>query len=326
MTTPISPGPLSQAELLSLWTSAVNQLYAQPLIEAGEGYGLEVHEQAQAMFARVSAAINFTTQALYIRNWSGKPRLPRLVRAASVSLTLTRTNKTNALTLTAGQFAVLESTNDYGPSGSVPTLTGRRYVLSTTVTFAASVATATAVFISDTPGTGFNNPLPGTITSIEQIGAGYFNQNASVVVSPVPMLVTYNEADVVVPANVGQYVTFTAGANEGVIAQIVAYTPPQPYGLHPNGGSVQLANVVGTLVAESGTASWEILSWATDFGITVAQAASPTGGGLAMLDALGYERKVKRAPGEPDALYCQRMSQLTTPSPPMRSSAPSIAF
>lgn len=64
------------------------------------------------------------------------------------------------------------------------------------------------------------------------------------------------------------------------------------------------------LANDVGGASWQVLDWAADLGATVTNDASPAAGDLAMLDALGDERAISRAPGEPDILYRKRVHTL----------------
>lgn len=60
-------------------------------------------------------------------------------------------------------------------------------------------------------------------------------------------------------------------------------------------------------VAEVGTAAWRILDWVADWGLSTTNPAPPSGGLSAMLDALGKERGVLRAPGEDDDAYRPRV-------------------
>lgn len=60
----------------------------------------------------------------------------------------------------------------------------------------------------------------------------------------------------------------------------------------------------------TGGASWRMLDWATDFGMTVTHEASPEGGRSAMLDELGFERGIKRVSGEDDESYRARVREV----------------
>jgi hypothetical protein len=61
--------------------------------------------------------------------------------------------------------------------------------------------------------------------------------------------------------------------------------------------------------AGSNGASWVVLSWST-LGLSVTNAASPTGGVAPMLDELGEERAIYRAPGEVDDSYRKRIAKV----------------
>lgn len=66
----------------------------------------------------------------------------------------------------------------------------------------------------------------------------------------------------------------------------------------------------GKLVDETATCSWRILDWADDIGasITNPEGASVVPGSYPMLDALGGERGIARAPGEDDESYRKRVA------------------
>lgn len=53
---------------------------------------------------------------------------------------------------------------------------------------------------------------------------------------------------------------------------------------------------------------WRVHSWEADHGITVTNAASPTGGAIGMLDLLGRERSVPRLALETDSAYSARVA------------------
>lgn len=72
--------------------------------------------------------------------------------------------------------------------------------------------------------------------------------------------------------------------------------------------TVALVARVEQFVAEAATATWEVLGWVEDFAATSTNASSPVGGRLGMLDELGAERAIDRAPGEPDASYRARVA------------------
>ena len=88
----LKSGALSEAELLEIWKGALDKSYRDPLLHAGEGNGLEAHTQGLAQLARVSKAIDKTTQAMFICPWSGQSDVPAEgARKAQVVLTFQRT-------------------------------------------------------------------------------------------------------------------------------------------------------------------------------------------------------------------------------------------
>ena len=76
MTIDSKQGPLSAADLQAIWESSVDDSYSQPIVLAGEGKGFEVYTQAFAQVERLSQAVDYTTQALYILPWSGQSGEP----------------------------------------------------------------------------------------------------------------------------------------------------------------------------------------------------------------------------------------------------------
>ncbi len=395
----LKTGPLSADDLQAIWSAALDRTYRDALLRAGDGGGLEAHGQIWEQCARASLAIDRTTQAMFIHGWSGESDEPASgARWATVDLAIARTGfPREVLVLGAGLFAAEEATTDWGTNGPVDVLTGRRYALTESLVFSpGDMGAFTAGAEAERPGWGYNNPLPGTITSPVQVGSGLNSTLATVaVVSPVGLvagaaasaiLQTRNVADTLPPECVGQYVLFTAGSNTGNAYRIISYAGPDAaldlgaaatleiaqavegtvfsgtfeqgepitftngvsvdaYGvalgatLAPTGAE-RLAYVVvrgdfslvvaGTVVAgtrsgasltvatpllarlpvaEASTASWRILDWETDWGLAVSNAASPEGGKAAMLDELGDERAIARAPGEADDIYSQRVGR-----------------
>jgi hypothetical protein len=252
MTIDNQQGPLTPEQLQDIWESAVDQSFSAPLIMAGEGQGFEVYTQAFEQIARLSQAVDYTTQALYILPWSGQSGLPAAGQAyATVTLTFERDGFSGqTLILKAGQIFVDEVQNDYGTDGSVPTNTGRTYTLLEDLYFLPGEmgpynVTAQAV----KPGYGYNNPLPGSLTLVENPGTGLYNDLATLTgiagapttALPPPIqsytLTAFNETDMLVPSNVGQFLLFTAGANAGQTALITSFISPNTPPVVPATGS-----------------------------------------------------------------------------------------
>jgi hypothetical protein len=84
------------------------------------------------------------------------------------------TNLDRFLVLEAGT-TILHSTTDYGPDGAQIFRTGRKYVLTARRALLPGSATITIPAVSYRPGTGYNQPLPGTISEFAQRGDGLSN-------------------------------------------------------------------------------------------------------------------------------------------------------
>jgi hypothetical protein len=92
-----------------------------------------------------------------------------------------------------------------------------------------------------------------------------------------------------------------------------SYTLPVSVGYtivgQSSGATMTIASVLGDPPASfSGPVSWTILDWVNDWGLSVTNAAQPSGGTSAMLDELGEERRIRRISGEADATYRQRVA------------------
>jgi hypothetical protein len=237
-------GALTKDELLALWASSVDKSYSDPIVAAGDGHGLEAFGQMAAQAARVSSAIDTSMQAMYIRPWSGQSSPPAGgAQAASVDLTFTRTGySTGPILLAAGFVFFEEQQIDWGTDGGEAYNTGRRYTLVDDYVIEPGDSGPIVLrAVAEEPGYGYNNPLPGTIKIIDQPGAGFYHDGASVVVTPAAFtpldsgpsspytratLTAANVPDMFVPEHVGQYVLFTAGSNAGRAARIVSFAGP----------------------------------------------------------------------------------------------------
>ena len=364
----MSSVPLSVTQLLALWRSVVDDGYSRPLLELPDS-GIEVIEQSTEQWARVSLAVDRTTQAMFVLPWSGQSDDPASGAAlASVVLSVTRTTAfEHPLILRAGT-RVLHLATDYSDTGPVSVETGLVYMLRNDLILdPGSPGPVTGVADAERPGCSYNDPLPGSITTIEQFGATAHNTGASITLDGVSNHLSMpNTPDVLTPAHVGQYVLMVAGANAGQVRRVVGYssaTPPQVmldsmavlFGFSGFFGTPVVGSLMTQLVSgaqgrviavsatdefllvettfgtfiplqtamsdiagsydvhhverqgqmtpEAGTASWQVLPWTSALGIAVTNLAAPVGGKSAMLDELGGQRGVGRAPGMLDGQY-----------------------
>lgn len=398
MVPPLKTGPLSLQDLLDVWTGAVDAGYRDPIVEAGDGGGLEVHTQAHAQYARVSDAIDRSTQAMFIVPWSGQTNEPASgARSAQVTITFQRNTRYVhvPMALGAGWIYVEEETSDWGENGAETVLTERRYKLKDNLIFhPGDIGPFDVEAEAEEPGEGHNNPVPGSIKRISQVGAAFENDRASVAVqlgsivgnllvsTNTAIITTPNQPDTFVPEHVGQYMLFTAGSNAGKLARIVAFFGPdlsvfpaigsraalewiqsvegavvgtfEPGERITRGATTLIATVAGArgsrlsyvllatglampiavgdvltgsasgatitvssvlfeqnFVAETETAAWRIMDWASSWQLTATNALSPAGGVHPWLDELGFERNFQRASGEDDETYRQRISAIS---------------
>lgn len=228
-------GAFTFDELFAVWVSSVDSYFAQSLVDKGDGKGIEAYGQMVAQLVRVSRAIDVSTQAMYILPYSGQTSDPAAGEAkATVTLTLARSGRLDLPLVVGTTVAFEEVTTDWGDdpgSEGVAVATGRRYRLLAPAVFPAGFGGPIgAAAAAEAPGWGYNNPLPGTITGVDQVGEGFLNDGATVFSTPTsPVRVAADvEADTFVPQHVDQYIASTAGANLGKVARVVTYVRPGP--------------------------------------------------------------------------------------------------
>lgn len=243
----MSTGPLTYEQLMALWESVVDTAYSQPLLENPDS-GIELVQQAALQFERVSKAIDTSTQAMFLLPWSGQSSEPAQFGAkAKVFIRFARDIELQrTVTLLPSVVKVLHITEDMSEEGPVVVETGRVYVdIDKSLTFAGGdPGPYNVLFEAEKEGYGYNNPLPNSITRIEQIGGGFNNTGARLIVEEASMLVRCKPSpDVFVPEHVGQYLRIESGTQKGQIRRISIYNPP-PLPPDPasliNGGEVYL--------------------------------------------------------------------------------------
>lgn len=235
-------GGYTRDQLLDLWKSSVDPMFSQQMLLLGEGEGsLEHITQAFEQLARVSCAIDRTTQAMFILPWSGQTGNPAQgANPACVQLTVSRTKFPELpLVLNFNEVVVKEVTYDASDTGATEVETGRRYPLAETLVFnAGEIGPFQVEAHSEKPGYGYNYPLPNTLVRIDQPGNGFFNDQATMAFfQGAWQLRSANEPDLIVPGHVGQYVMITGGANNGLICRIRGYLPPDLSASPPSGGT-----------------------------------------------------------------------------------------
>lgn len=260
MPLPPKTGPLTQADLDATWRSVTDPSYSSGLEEAGDGKGLEVVGQAHAQHARVSLAVDRVTQSLYLRQWSGQSDEPAAgATKATTIVAIERTSRFElALVLEPG-LLLAELTTDASKTGPVDTLPGRRFVLAERVVFVPGEAgPLLATFEAELAGESFNDVPIGEVSSWVEPGVDYTNDAATLTAGPdLHQLDCWNQADVVIPGHVRQYVEFTAGANLGRLLRAVGYEPPNLSASPPIGGTLLLA-ATGTYHVAAGAGVYQV--------------------------------------------------------------------
>lgn len=244
-------GALTAQDLLQVWRGAMDASYTAPFEKAGDGGGMEAWGQAFEQLARVSEAINATTQAMYIFPHSSQTGEPAAgERKATVTLTFRRSKLLERpMVLRAGDIFCEEVAFDWGDPEGVLVLTGRRYTLLEDLVFHPGEAGPfDAPCEAENAGYGYNNPLPGAIAAVSQAADDFNNDLATVAVED-PTLVPVGsnataivtaatDPDMFVPEHVGQYIYFTDGLNLGLSGRVEAFYPPVP---GVSGSAVEIA-------------------------------------------------------------------------------------
>jgi len=239
-------GPLTFAQLQQVWQGATDPSYSDPLIAAGEGHGFEAVTQMLTQFTRVSQSIDTTMQSMFTLPWSGQTSPSAAGPSpATVALTFSYTSLQQSLLIVAGTL-VEEAVEDWGPTGGITVYPGRRYATDANVVFVPGEAFATSPVTvgstSEGPGYVYNEPLPGSITSIVQPGKDMTGYEATVLCSfslshtalptdvypfvPSVSIQCAPQADMFIPGSVGQYVSILAGLNLNALVLLSGFTTP----------------------------------------------------------------------------------------------------
>jgi hypothetical protein len=240
-------GPLTFDDLFALWRAGVDPGYARPFVEGkaeGRETGIEAFEQGIVQLARVSEAIDRTTQAMFIVPWSGQTDEPaRGASNARVTLRIERSKRfESALTFVRGKVIVTEIMTDYGKDGGQEVRSGRRFIIDRTLTFGPGEAGPLYVeAVAEQPGFTFNLSPIGSLRSIVQPGSTLANMKATIVPGVAShRLIAWPEPDVPIPEHVGQYVEVVTGANAGDVRRVIEYERPST--VFPHGGVMVLAS------------------------------------------------------------------------------------
>jgi len=226
-------GPYTFDELKDVLYSAADPAYLDPFFEGAYGNGRELFEAFLTVLQRVDEAINYSTQALYITEWSGETGQPAMGEARTVlSMEFSRDigNLAMPMTLKAGAVLYEEQTTDYSANGGVTVYTGRTYTLISDLCFLPGQrGPLTANVVATRVGYGFGNVQPGDVSYVPQPGVTFTNGGATInspqPASPYDRMLQPFLADAIGAEQIGQYVQFVGGANTGLIRRVAGYEP-----------------------------------------------------------------------------------------------------
>jgi hypothetical protein len=286
--------PWSKDQFLDLWRSFFPDGFVVPIEEENGGFGLLPFAAQAAIFARLSEALNVTTQAYYLRDHSSKTGdFARGEARATGELVIRRTGYAGGdVTVTKGTEFVSDVVTSIG------VLDGERFRATSDVTMTAgSLGPVTVPVEAVRPGWQGNVPA-GSITRFAVRG------RASI---PLPSVTSATDiVDSGVPdrftlSMIGQYARIVGGANGGPVARRIVDVIP--------GADVSTAKFDAAFVFPDSPSRIDVLEFA-DLGLTVDQPSAMTGGRHGWLDAIGADRGVGRAPGESDDAYRLRIGSL----------------
>lgn len=220
----MTSGPLNRADFEALWRDVTDESYWRPFVES-ENSPIEAIDQAIEQSQRASVVVDRTTQSMYIFPWSGQSDEPASGEAtAVVELTISRTMQIDRLIVLHAGLIIPHITTDSGKDGAVSVETGRLYILAESVVFMPGDAGPhTAIAIAERPGTGYNNPLPGTLTRLRQAFSSEITNSATATGVSTQIVVANSTGSQLSPAHLYGYLQFTAGSLEGQIRQIRSY-------------------------------------------------------------------------------------------------------
>ena len=305
-------GALSVLDLRDAWKGALDKSYRDPLLQAGDGFGLEPHSLLWEIFARISEGVDITTQAMFISPGSGQTNPSAQGGAkAVVELSFMRSKRMDVpIYLEAGTTVVVEETEDASDIGGVTVRTGRKYVLLESVLFApGKVGPFTVLAEAEKVGYGYNNPRPGSLRAVQEFGAGFQNNNAFTTgMEPTQpnllksgKLTTENQADMFVPEQIGQYIELIGAApNGGQITRIINYIGPDPTA--PRGAIVtleQLNTITATVFVGTFVVGGVVTFFVTGTATGVVVGVDVTGGVLTLTVAALSGNFDVIAPGTP---------------------------
>ena len=287
--------PTDYDAFLALWRTLFPKSYTVPIETEGDGQGLDVYAQQAAQFARLSDALNTTTQAYYLRPHSTQTAPESAgARRATGSVEVSRAAPaTGAITLSQGTQFVADVRS---PDGSI--LDGIFVEATEDVLLPAGTLGPYSVPVRAVrPGYQGNVPA-GSIVRFALRGRATI-VGATVEVGNV--LRDTGVPDRLTQAMVGQYVRLVGGANGGTVPRRI---------LSVTQGATSFAVLDGAPLVAPDTLTQAEVEEFGDLGLTVSQASALSGGRHGFLDAIAADRNTGRQPGESDEQLRARLVAL----------------
>jgi hypothetical protein len=310
---------LTQAELMAIWKRSVDEGYSTPLETLDDGRGLDPIEGIAAVLARVSLAVEFSTQALYFHAHSTQTAPPATggVKATG-AIEVTRTNMTSGpIPLLAGDLVTAVRLNVDGVE-----MEGPEFEVTADTTILGGSPGPTSIPVQAIRD-GFQGNLPaGTPARFVRFGTG------TVAIVTVTAL-GGGESEVVIDASVGadsftpnmvhSFLAFTDGPNAGAAPRrIIAFTDSTTVTI---GDAADIADQTG------GAAN---IIDVEDFGV-LSVFTGTEDGRSAELDYIALEIDQHRAFQEDDASFLKRIDanggpngRLVTPNALIRAAEDSL--
>jgi hypothetical protein len=215
-------------DLYAVWKSVTDSAFVESLEQVGDGNGLEVYGQLVQQLSRVSEAVSKTTSSIYILPNSGQEYAPASGAVKStVTLSITRTSGIEEIVILGNKLVWFEEwAPDWGEEpGEVGSLrgTGRLYTPQQDLLLIPGIPSMSCIAEAQSEGDGFNNPLPGTITTPREFtliagSHGTISNSESTDVFT-------DSSGCISPSMLGSYIRITSSeSNIGRIARVIGTT------------------------------------------------------------------------------------------------------
>lgn len=294
--------PLDQDDLITLWRQILPSSYTVPIEDEQNGQGFDVPSAQAAIFAHADQEVNETLGSHFLKPGASQTAPPASGPSkATVEISILRNaSAAGELELGVGTLLQVEMLGSLGQ-----TIQLMDFRLSDVTTMPDGVRGPVLAQAQATIEGYSGNVVAGSIVGFKDLGRAN--------VSPITVLSTTSIQKAIAPpadpitdrfniGMIGRFLTLI-GLPSGVnppfritsvdeVNQIVMLDPP-----------MQLIDVGATNVTA------EVVELG-DLGLEVTQAEDATGGRLAMLDAIGFDRRAGRVVGEGDEAYRNRLCEL----------------